>query len=300
MKKPIKIVYFGTPDFAVSILKELKEAGIVPTLIVTAPDKPSGRKLVLTPPAVKLWADENDIDTLQPEKLSDKIFIDELKNTDWDLFIVASYGKIIPKEILDLPKRGTLNVHPSLLPKLRGASPIQGAILQDERETGVTIMLLDEEVDHGPIVAQASVALEEWPPKASMLKELLAHEGGKLLAETIPQWINGTVEAEKQDHDKATFTKIMKKEDGLLNLDDDPYENFKKIQAYDEWPGTYFYVKRKDKDVRVKITDAELRSDLGEERSDGKRSDLKLVITKVVPEGKKEMLYKDFKKNKSS
>jgi len=275
-----KIVFFGTPEFAVAVLNELKKVGIIPTLIITAPDKPKGRKLVLNPPPVKVWAQQNGVEFLQPQKL-DSAFAKKLQAKSYKLFIIASYGKIIPKEILGLPKHGTLNVHPSLLPKFRGPSPVQSAILEDERETGVTIMLVDEEIDHGPTVAQKSVAVENWPPKANVLKKILAYEGGRLLAEIIPQWIKGKITPEEQDHNKATYTKIIKKEDGLIDLNDSPYENFKKIQAFDEWPGAYFFTKRNNKKIRVKITDAFFKDDV-------------LTIQKVTPEGKGEMDYRDF------
>lgn len=156
MKKEIKYAYFGTDGFAVAILDELKKADLLPELIVTNPDKPKGRKLVMTPPEVKVWADENGIKTLQPEKL-DEDFINSLKKDEWDLFVVASYGKIIPEEIINLPKHKTLNVHPSLLPLYRGPSPIESAILDDSKETGVTIMRMDKKMDHGPILNQEFV-----------------------------------------------------------------------------------------------------------------------------------------------
>lgn len=253
-----------------SVLEELYKKNIVPTLLVTTPDSKVGRGLILTPSPVKVWGEKHDIDVL--ENHTDEILL----NTEWDLFIVASYGKILPQELLDLPNKGVLNVHPSLLPKFRGASPIVSAILEDEQETGVSIMLLDEKMDHGPIVAQASVAVDNWPPKASVLEDILVIEGGKLLAEVIPLYMKGDITPEAQNHDNATFTKKITKEDGLLNLEDDGYKNFLKIQAFENWPGTYFFVN----DKRVKITDADY--------------DGELVINKVIPEGKKEMNYEDF------
>ena len=284
-----RIVFFGTPKFSTMVLDELEATGMVPTLMVTAPDKPVGRGMVLTPPPVKTWAVKHGIDVIQPETLTE--VPEELLNTEWDLFIVAAYGKILRKQILDLPHHGTLNVHPSLLPRLRGASPIISAIVTDERETGVSIMLLDEEMDHGPLVAQASVTIEEdpqaggWPVRASVLEALLAHEGGKLLAEVIPDWMEGKITPSAQDHAKATFTKKIIKEDGLIDLSGDPYENYKKIQAFDEWPGTYFFVDPPaggmGKKIRVKIADATFQ-------------DGKLTITRVIPEGKREMNYQDF------
>lgn len=280
MKNSPHIAFFGTSDFSVVILEHLKKEGLLPALIVTAPDKPQGRKLVVTPPPVKVWAEQEQMKIIQPESLRE--IPKEIRAKEWDLFIVVSYGKILPKELLEIPLRGTLNVHPSLLPKFRGASPIQSAILEDEQDTGVTIMLLDDKMDHGPIVAQASVTTLDWPPPFRVLEALLADVGGSLLAETILPWLNGEIKEEKQDHDLATYTKKITKEDGLLDLEANPYENFLKIRALEKWPGTYYFEKYNDKEVRVKITEAVLE-------------DNKLVLKKVIPEGKKEMSYEDFK-----
>ena len=159
-----RFVFFGTPEFAMIILEELELKGLLPLLVVTAPDKPKGRKLVVTPSEVKLWAQAHDIPVLTPEKLKNEEFVAELSKQEWDLFVVAAYGKIIPKNILEMPKRGVLNVHPSLLPKFRGSSPIESAILSDEKFTGVTIMQLDEEMDHGPVLAQRERICTIWPP----------------------------------------------------------------------------------------------------------------------------------------
>jgi len=283
MKNP-KTAFFGTSKFAVGVLAEFVRSEQLPALIVTTPDKPQGRKMVVAPPPVKVWAQEKDIDVVQPEKL-DEDFIAEFRNTDWNLFIVASYGKILPKVLLDIPEHGTLNVHPSLLPKFRGATPIQSTILADKKETGVTILLIDEKVDHGPIVAQASVTSEEWPLPYALLEDLLAHAGGELLAEIIPAWINSEITPEEQDHNKATFTKQIKKEDGLIDLNDDPYQNYLKVLAYERWPGTFFYIKRGGKKIRIKIVTAKYVP----QNKKGM-----LEILRIIPEGKKEMDYKDF------
>ncbi|MDP6387815.1 MAG: methionyl-tRNA formyltransferase [Candidatus Pacebacteria bacterium] len=285
-KNKPKIAFFGTSRSSTVVLEKLKKAGLTPNLVVTSPDKPKGRNLIVTSPPVGIWAEKNIVNFVQPEEF-DKSFLDFLREENFDLFVTASYGKILPKEILDIPKYGMLNVHPSLLPKLRGASPIISAILGDEKKTGVTIMLVDEKVDHGSILAQASIELESWsasaswPPKASELEEILFTEGGKLLAEVIPKWIAGKIKPEVQDESQATFTKKIKKEDGLIELDGDPYQNLLKIRAFDEWPGVYFLVNRNGKKIRVKITDAEIE-------------DNKLKIKKVIPEGKKEMDYEDY------
>ena len=278
------IVFFGTPAFATAILDELAVAKIIPSLIVTSPDAPKGRKHILTPPEAKVWAQSHGISVLQPTSLTSNAEIAPLINTDWDLFIVAAYGKKLPADILALPKYGTLNVHPSLLPKFRGASPIRSAILADKRETGVSIMLIDDELDHGPIIAQARVELEksEWPPRATFFEQLLAHAAGQLLAETIPLWIKGTITPEEQKHKQATFSQKITKEMGKIELSSNPYQNLLKIRAYDGWPGTYFMHTRNGKNTRIKITDAELAPDGT------------LHILRIIPEGKKEMAYDDF------
>ena len=275
-----RFAVFGTPELAVVILEELKRKGLVPALVVTTPDKPVGRKMVVTPPPTKAWAMANSISVAQPEKITSE-FMDELGESSWDLFVVAAYGKILPARLLEIPKHVVLNVHPSLLPRLRGASPIRSAILEDEKETGVTIMLMDEEVDHGPILAQEKVSLPSWPPYALELEEILAHKGAELLTEVIPQWLGGDVTARAQEHGKATFTKKITKEDALIELIGDPYKNLLKIRAYEGSPGAYFFTEKNGSRIRMKITRAELK-------------DGKLDITKVIPEGKREMSYADF------
>jgi methionyl-tRNA formyltransferase len=279
--KELKFAFFGTPEFAAITLDELEQKGFIPKLIITTPDKPKGRKLVLTPSEVKVWAEVRGIPVLTPTKLRDEHFIEELKAANCVLYIVAAYGKIIPSTVLDMPTYHTLNVHPSLLPKFRGASPIESAIRSSETQTGVTIMLLDEELDHGAILAQGEAISLDLPPRGSELTHKLAHEGGELLAEIIPKWIAGELTATPQDHTQATFTKKIEKEDGLIDLADDAMVNYKKIRAYDQWPGTYFFTERNGKQIRVRITDATIVDD-------------RLHITSVIPEGKKEMRYEDF------
>jgi methionyl-tRNA formyltransferase len=275
-----KFVFFGTNAFAVAVLEELKKHNFLPTLIITTEDKPKGRKLVLTPPETKVWAEKNSISYIQPNTLKTEEVVEKIKSYNVDFFVVASYGKIIPQIVLDIPQYGTLNVHPSLLPKLRGASPIESAILL-ENETGVTIMKLDAQMDHGPIVSQKKIL--EWegnnPPHADDLEKTLAHEGGKLLAEIIPEWISGKVSEVEQDHTKATFCKKIEKSDGEINLSDDAEKNIRKIRAYHIWPTAYFF----DDGKRIIVKQAHIE-------------DAKLILDRIIPEGKKEMSYTDFLK----
>jgi methionyl-tRNA formyltransferase len=273
--------FFGTSEYSVQTLDVLKHAGLLPTLIITTPDKPAGKKLELTPSPVKVWSTENNIPFIQPEKLKTEEVIQKLKAGHFDVFIVIAYGKIIPKEILDIPSHGALNIHASLLPKLRGASPIESAILTDKKNTGVTIMLIDEEMDHGPILAQEEVVVEPWPPKAHELGHKLVEAGSHLLIEMVPKWLKGEIIPLPQDHTQATYTEKIQKNDGLIDLAADPYQNFRKIQAFSVWPRTFFFVERNNQKIRVIITEAEFKNGM-------------LNILKVIPEGKKEMNYSDF------
>lgn len=275
-------VFFGTPEFSVYALEELFEAGITPSVVVTQPDKPAGRGLSLTPSPVKQYALERDIPVIQPQKLAhDDPETDILWNTEWDVFIVAAYGKLIPPAVLALPREGALNIHPSLLPKYRGPSPIESQVLADDKNTGVSIMLLDEEMDHGPLVAQASVTPEEWPLKRRVLEEILAREGGRLLAESLVPYMEHELTPEPQNHSKATFTKKIEKEDGRINLADDAYRNYLKFCAYEKWPGTFFFIEKKSTKLRIKIIEASYKEGV-------------FAPLSVIPEGKREMKYKDF------
>lgn len=280
-KEPL-FAFFGTPRFAVRVLDALERAGLLPALVIAAPDKPRGRGLELSPAPAKAWALERGIDVLTPPALKDAGFIAELRNTEWDVFVVAAYAKLIPESILAIPQKGALNVHPSLLPKFRGPSPALSAILQDQRATGVSIMQMTQQMDAGPVVAQAKVELEEaaWPPRGSELEDLLATEGGNLLAETLPLWLAGELAAEPQDENLVTYTKKFKKEDALIDPSGEPRQQLLKIRAFDKNPRAYFITPA---GKRVIITDAQLAGD-------------KLELLKVIPEGKKEMPYKEFLK----
>lgn len=272
--------FFGSDQFSIIVLEKLSKAGYSPALVVTVPDRPKGRGLVLTPPPIKPFAEAQSIFVLQPTHF-DPAFNSQLEAKSSQLFVVASYGKIIPKSILNIPEKGVLNVHPSLLPKFRGPSPVESAILADEKNTGVTIMLMDEKMDHGPIVAQKKAALAKWPPKASELEETLAKEGGKLLAEILPDWLAGKITPVPQNESEATYCRKFEKKDGLLDISADPYKNLIKIRAFEKFPGTYFFAKRGDKSVRVTIKEADFENG-------------QLILHRVVPEGKREMGYEEF------
>ncbi len=280
------IAFFGSPQIAVWVLDALEQSGMTPSLMVTNPDTPQGRKMIVTPTPVARWAEERGIKTLKVSSLNDSNVQDELKNSGCNLFIVAAYGKIIPKAILDIPEYKTINVHPSLLPKLRGASPIRSAILEDMNPTGVSIMILTSGLDEGPILSQevVTIAQNEWPIHGNKLDELLAKKGGELLVHTIPLWTQGTLMPQEQKHEDATYSKKIMKEMGLINLEGDAFANLLKIRAFDGWPGTYFFHEKDGVKTRIKIVDAHTEN--GE-----------LVITRIIPEGKKEINWSDFIQN---
>lgn len=248
-KNSARFVFFGTAPLAEGVLAGLARAGFEPERVVAS------------------------------EKIT-PAFVGELSRHKWDVFVVASFGQILPKRLIELPKRGTLNVHPSLLPRLRGPSPVRSAILNDE-QTGVSVMLMDEKMDHGPLLAQKKIGVEPWPPRGRVLDDLLAREGGTLLAQILPLWLRGELSPQEQNHDLATYTEKFKKEDGLLDLDAVVYENLLKIRAFEGWPGTYAFFERAGKKIRVQILDAHAEGN-------------KLAVDLVKPEGKREMRYEDF------
>jgi methionyl-tRNA formyltransferase len=284
---PFRFVFFGTPAIAVASLEALAARTMLPSLIVTAPDAPQGRHLVLTPSPVKTWGLARGIPVISPKKLSEEGVAGALREANADVFVVVAYGKILPQWLLDLPRRGTLNMHPSLLPKHRGPSPIESQILieKDVSDVGVSVMLLDETMDHGPVIAQAralpDIISREWPMRASILHPILASIGATLLAETLPQWVAKEIDVQDQDHNKATYCSKITKEDAHLDLSDDPEKLYRTFLAYDLWPRAFSTIEHNGRTVRFVITDAVL-------------DDGHFIIKKVIPEGKKEMSYDDF------
>jgi methionyl-tRNA formyltransferase len=278
----MKYIFFGSPKFAEIVLQELLIADLKPAAVVTNPDRPVGRKGIITPPLVKILAEKNNIPVLQPQKLSE--ILEQLKEINADLFVVAAYAKIIPQSVLDLPKLGTLGVHPSLLPKYRGSSPIQASILGGEAETGVVIFQIDKEVDHGPVYAKS--ILEITPQETyEGLEEKLASLGGKLVAEIMPMVENKEITPTEQDHAVATFTKKFSTEDGFVDFEtlknalevggQKAIEIDRKVRALAHEPGIWTIENGK----RMKIWKTKILSDG------------KLKLLEVQYEGKNRILY---------
>lgn len=260
-KSKIEFVFFGTSDFSVHVLDALKAQGLLPFLIVTFPDKPQGRHLRPKPNPVKVWAQESQIALQESHQ----------NVPEADVYIVASYGRILPKELIYKPRHQTLNIHPSLLPAFRGPAPIQGALLEAD-ETGVTVIRLDEEMDHGPIIYQKKINFDTWPPGYKETEAELGRAGGAILAGILPAWTKGEIKEVPQDESLATYTKKIRKEDADIS-GDSPEVALRKIRAFEVWPRARL--------GELIITKAHI--DEGQ-----------LVIDRVIPPGKKEMDYRDY------
>jgi methionyl-tRNA formyltransferase len=235
---PWRIVFFGTPSFALPTLQSLLDGREQVVGIVTQPDreKGRGRRVVLSP--VKELALRYDLITLQPERAKEGAFQEALKNLQPDVMVVVAYGQILPKSVLSIPKYGAVNVHASLLPKYRGAAPIAWAILNGEKVTGVTTMLLDEGMDTGDILLQTEVPIGD-DDTCETLHDRLASSGAQLLLETLEKMKVGNIRSFPQDHSKATYAPPLKKEDGHINWKKEAKEVDRHIRAFNPWPGAF-------------------------------------------------------------
>ncbi len=279
MKNAKKIAFFGTPPFTVDFLDALYDEGYVPSLIVTNPDRPAGRGMHLQAPEPKEWAITQGIRTLQPEKI-DASFVELLAQETWDLFIVVAYGAILPEALIALPRFGTINVHYSLLPKYRGATPVESAILHGDSTTGVCIQQMRFALDSGPLLAQSEVPIDQTDTTET-LRAKLNERALALLPEVLEKIFDGTVTACEQDESAASICKKIKKSDGLIDLAEDGLGNDRKYRAYYRSPGTFFITEKKGVPVRVKIKAAHLEG-------------TSFVLDTVVPENGKPLSKEEF------
>lgn len=296
-----KIILFATPEFAIPTLKALyADDKYEIILVVTQPDKPQGRKQILTPSPIKILAQEYNLNVFQPINLKKEESIQYLKKFFPDLIIVVAYGKIISQEILDIPIHKSINIHPSLLPLYRGPSPIQTAILNGDKKTGVTIMIIDQLMDHGPILAQEEIILNP-NDNAQDLHDQLAKKGANLLLKTIPKYLKKEIFPQEQNHRQATLSKILTREDGLINWQKKATEIFNQIRAFTPWPGAYTFLQ----DKRIKIIKANLTSKITKKNESGKITiidqdifvacaDYYLQIKQLQLDGKNETSAKEF------
>lgn len=274
MNSQNNFIFFGTPEVASETLAYLIEHGFTPSLVVTSPDAPRGRGLVLTPSETNVLAREHGIPVITPEKL-DEATIAEIQAYGCTYALVVAYGKIFPESLIATFPKGVINVHYSLLPKYRGATPLETALLSGEHETGVTIQKMVRELDAGDIIAQVStpIALTET---ARELRPRLIRMGAELLVNSLPSYLSGELVPTPQDEARATRAYKIKKEDGLLDLSADGQENWYKYRAYADSIGTYFFTN----DKRIKITSASYKNGT-------------FTVERVIPEGKREMAYQN-------
>lgn len=291
----MKIVFMGTPDFAVGALEALVEAGHEVVAVVTQPDKPKGRGKEMQQTPVKVCALKHNIEVFQPVKIKTAEAVEVLRGYEADLFVVAAFGQILSKEILDMPKYGCVNIHASLLPKYRGAAPIQWAILDGEKETGVTIMQMNEGLDTGDMLTKVIVPIEDTDTGESLFDKL-AEAGAKLLVETIPQIEAGTLKPEPQDDSLSTYAKMIKKEMGLIDWKKEAIVLERLVRGMNSWPSAYTHFNGKTLKVwEAAVEGGENKAEPGTVVEVTKNSikvqtgqDL-LVLKQIQLEGKKRM-----------
>jgi methionyl-tRNA formyltransferase len=297
--KETKIIFMGTPDFGMPVLKYLiSDTNVV--AVVTQPDKKVGRSQTLTPPPIKQFATEKNIEVLQPEKVKgNSDFVKQIKDLKPDLVIVVAYGFILPKEILDIPKFGVINIHASLLPKYRGASPIQSAILNGDQETGVSLMLLDELMDHGAILAQKKVKILPYDDFKT-LHDKLATLGTELLSETLSDYLSGKKQPKKQKDSDATYCQLIKKEDGKIDWNKSAEEIERQVRAFNPWPSAFTNWEGKNlKILKSEVINVDGKYVIGEvfKYKDGlaiKCAQGELELIELQLEGKNKMSAKEF------
>ncbi len=274
--KGLNFIFFGTPDIAAETLAELSTAGYLPKFVVTGPDRAVGRhQSELIPPPAKVWAEQNNIEVLQPEKIDDtflNFLAAKCETLDIQLFVVVAYGKILPEKLIHLVKHGTLNIHYSLLPRHRGASPVEAAILAGDTITGVTIQSMVYQLDAGDILSRIETTIDpdETTP---ILRSRLSRLGSDLLIETLDTLEDRLLNKIPQNPEGITKCGKIKKTDGEVQKPENPEDMYRKWRAYQPWPGIYYF---DENGKRIKITEM-------------KRIHGTPKITKIIPEGGKEI-----------
>ena len=290
----MKVVFMGTPDFAVPCLEKLVEYGTEVVGVFTQPDKPVGRKRIITPPAVKVCALNHGIEVFQPEKMRDGTALDIIKTLNPDLIVVVAYGKILPKEILDFPKYGCINIHGSLLPKLRGAAPIQWSVINGDKYAGVTSMMMNEGLDTGDMIIKRSVEID-FKETSGELYDRLSLVGAEVLEDTLKELENGSMSLTPQIDEESTYAPMLSKELSEIDWDDSALNVYNKIRGLNPWPVALTYIDG----IKYKIYESEYVENVngvpGEIIDNNKKlvvscGDNKGISIKIIqPEGKKQM-----------
>ena len=292
-----RIVFMGSPDFSLPALREL--ARNYPVVgVITQPDRPAGRGMVLTPPPVKVLANEFGLPVIQPEKIRQPEALQQLRDWQPDVIVVAAFGQILRQNVLDLPPHGCINIHGSLLPRWRGASPVQAALLNGDESTGVSIMRLDAGMDTGPILAKSEIQILPEDTTGTLMNKL-AELGASVLLDILPRYLQGDVHPQLQDNSLATKALMIRKEDGQLDFTFSAVVLARRVRAFQPWPGTFMLWKGQP----LKIHAAHSSSGAG--RMVGELAVIEskpavacgqdwLVLDEVQPAGKRSMPGRDF------
>jgi methionyl-tRNA formyltransferase len=300
----IKVVFMGTPIFAETVLKSLLEEKFNILAVFTRPDKKVGRNQELQKSEVKVIAENNKLLVIEMEKINDGL-VEKIASLKPDVIVVAAYGSILPKRVLSIPKFGSVNVHASLLPKFRGPSPIQNALLRGEKETGVTIMLMDEGIDTGDILAQEKIEIGE-NETLTELYQRLADLGARLLVETIPRLVNEEIQPVVQDNAKSIICELIEKSDGKVSWSESAQNIYNCWRAFTPWPGIFTFWEKGGTLVRIKLNkigikpgEKEKNHHLGEIFADGdvilaQTGEGYIILEEVQPEGRSNMSIRDF------
>lgn len=295
------IIFMGTPDFSVPILSMLKEEGYDVIAVVTQPDRPVGRKRVLTPPPVKVEAERLGIQVIQPEKLTGSQELEDIIALNADLIVTAAFGQLLPKELLEAPRLGCINVHASLLPKYRGGAPIHKAIMDGETETGVTIMYMVEKLDAGDMISQVTIPIEESDHTGKMFTKLSA-AGMTLLKDTLPSIVNETNKRIPQDESLVTFARNISREQERIDWTNSGTAIYNQVRGLHPWPGAYTTFRgdnvkiwwSEKVDVQSDVTPGTIIS-IETDRIIVKAGDnVGIAITELQPAGRKRMLTDEF------
>lgn len=293
----IRVVFMGSPDFALPILEALHNSSSV-VGVVTQPDRPTGRGRKIQSPPIKLLAEKLSIPVIQPQTLKDENALEQLRAWAPDVIVVAAFGQILRSNVLNFPNLGCVNVHASLLPRWRGASPIQAAIKNGDKTTGVTIMKMDKGLDTGPILTQRELCISD-DINGGELTDKLAELGAELLIETLPSYIKGLIVPVQQNNESATSTSRIKKSEGSLDFSDTAINLVRKVRAYNPWPGTFFEFKDKNLKIhKAHVHESECNEPGGHFIVNGKPAigtlEGLLVLDEVQPAGKTSMTGEAF------
>jgi methionyl-tRNA formyltransferase len=296
----MNIIFLGTSTFAVPILKALRDsANFSVDLVITEPAKPAGRKKELIPSPIAIFAKENNLEIFMPDTLENTGVQEKITNLKPDIMVVTSYGKIIPENIFNIPSFKTINIHPSLLPELRGPSPIQYTFLEGREKTGVTLIVIDKEIDHGPIISQQELSVEPTD-NFNTLEQKLADLGAKMIIQDIPKYIAGSIKPMDQNYPKATFTKKIEKQDGGIDWNKSAQEIYNQWRAFIRWPGIYMFLGN----IRLNLKKVKIAKDISNKKAGEMFSQDNglfiscgngtIEIEEIQPEGKKIMEAQSF------